>query len=42
MHATRFIDRAAQLVESWPAIALMWAGLKVADEIVCQRLEVGE
>lgn len=27
MQATRFIDRAAQLVESWPAIALMWAGL---------------
>lgn len=27
MHATRFIDRAAQLVESWPALALMWAGL---------------
>lgn len=27
MHAIRFIDRAAQLVESWEGIALMWAGL---------------
>lgn len=27
MHATRFIDRAVQLIESWPALALMWAGI---------------